>query len=208
LGVEAVDDDLEEVLARLDRDLPIVYPTSTLPALGVHPTPVGLDYLFDLKSRGAGMPVSLAVAVLQDAAEIVHIPESLEAFLNRLPKGSISVILPAKVGADQRIGGGMVAIRPAVHPVARALLERTGPLTATSANRSGETCLSDCWAAAESLGLPKSAVFPGDCPGGAPSTLIRWPAFLAARHVEDTPEILRIGVVTEEEVHAAWTSAT
>ena len=52
---------------------PVIYPTPNLPALGCIPTTVALDRLYELKQRAPEMMVSLAVADLKQAAEIVDI---------------------------------------------------------------------------------------------------------------------------------------
>ena len=52
----------------------IVYPTSTLPALGCIPDSRALDELFEIKSRSGDAPVSLGVADLNQANDIVEVP--------------------------------------------------------------------------------------------------------------------------------------
>ena len=55
----------------------IVYPTSTLPALGCIPDSNALDRLYGIKGRDSGAPVSLGVVSLSQASEIVHVPDDV-----------------------------------------------------------------------------------------------------------------------------------
>jgi len=187
----------------------VVYPTSTLPALGCIPEPSSLDSLFEIKGRSRTAPVSLGVANLSQASEIVEVPEDVHEILGDFPDGSLTIILKSKEELDSRLGVGGVAIRVVSDNRARELLLRTGPLTATSANQTGETPLLDCLEAADSLSNPQHTVlgFEGSCEGGLPSTLIAW------HTVWNSPESLNIEVVREgkvssEEVLAWWKRRT
>ena len=74
----------------------VVYPTSTLPALGCILTSEALDRLYDLKKRTSDMVVSIGVCNLEQAAELVYLTEDLEDFLSSFPEGSVTIILQAK----------------------------------------------------------------------------------------------------------------
>ena len=187
----------------------IVYPTSTLPALGCIPEPGALDALFDIKSRPRNAPVSLGVANLSQAREIVEVPDDVHEILDAFPEGSLTIVLNPKEEMDFRLGSKGVAVRVVADPIARELLLMTGPLTATSANQTGEEPLLDCIAAADSLCTSEHTVLGVDglCQGGLPSTLIAW------HTVCDSTESLRIEVVREgkissKEVFAWWKRRT
>ena len=187
----------------------IVYPTSTLPALGCIPTTNALDMLFKIKGRSSENPVSLGVSSLDQASEIVEIPEDVGLILNSFPDGSLTIMLKPHRKMDARLGGEKVAIRVVSDTKARELIESTGPLTATSANVSGEEPLLNCILAAKELSSPQIPVvgIGGVCEGGAPSTLIAW------HTVWDSPESMRIEVIREgkissEEVLAWWKKMT
>jgi len=187
----------------------VVYPTSTLPALGCIPDPDSLDALFEIKGRLRSAPVSLGVASLSQASEIVEVPDDVHEILDDFPSGSLTIVLNSKEDLDDRLGVRGVAIRVVSDHRARDLLLRTGPLTATSANQTGEAPLLDCSSAADSLSTSEHTVlgFGGRCRGGLPSTLIAW------HTVCDSPESLRIEVVREgkvssKEVLAWWKRRT
>ncbi|MBT60393.1 MAG: hypothetical protein CMA63_02425 [Euryarchaeota archaeon] len=150
----------------------IAYPTSTLPGLATLPTSQGLDALFALKQRRSDQPVSLGVASLEQAAQYVHVPHLAYRLLDGFDRGALTLILDAKQPMDERLGGARVAVRVFAHPVAIAMANSVGPVTATSANRSGEVPKNRSEDAGRELGLSSTAVLEGNCPGGNGSTLV------------------------------------
>ncbi len=187
----------------------IVYPTSTLPALGCILTSKSLDKLYEIKKRPNDMIVSVGVSNIQQASHLVHLTDDLEDILSEFPEGSLTIILPAKEPLDKRLGGEKIAIRVLANVVARELIEKTGPLTATSANISGFEPLKDCKMAAESLSSPDNTItyLSGTCSGGIPSTLISWYTVCKSPNVNEI-EVLREGLVTEKEVLEWWKKRT
>ena len=123
---------LNEIVERVQQGLPIIYPTSTLPALGCLPQTDALDSLFELKKRSETKIVSLGVCNLEQAAEIVDVPDIASEILDSFPVGSLTLILPALETLDARLGGNAVAVRVLADARARELISLTGPLTATS----------------------------------------------------------------------------
>jgi L-threonylcarbamoyladenylate synthase len=193
----------EYYIQQIENCFPVIYPTSTLPALGVKPKKIGLDRLFEIKKRENLKIVSIAVANMEQMNEFVHIPDYLESFLNLFPRGSITCILNGIRDFDSRMGGRSIAIRVVGHPIAKELLEKVGPLTATSANISGKDPLYSCNKAANALGLSKNNSLDEICKGGEPSTFIRCPVFLSSSGV-DKPEIVREGIISNIEVMKKW----
>lgn len=189
------------IVERVQQGLPIIYPTSTLPALGCLPQTEALDSLFELKRRSESKIVSLGVCSLEQAEEIVEVPDIASDILGAFPMGALTLILPARETLDARLGGNAVAVRVLADARARELIAVTGPLTATSANPSGADPVTDCETAAKILELPKSAALPGKCVGGAPSTLIRWNVSGDALQDSDWT-IIRVGKVSAEEIQA------
>jgi len=189
------------IVERVRQGLPIIYPTSTLPALGCLPQTEALDSLFELKNRSESKIVSLGVCSLEQAEEIVEVPDIAHEILGAFPLGALTLILPALETLDARLGGNSIAVRVLADARARELVAVTGPLTATSANLSGDEPVADCETAAGILNLPKSAAFPGKCVGGAPSTLIRWNVSGDASQDADWT-IIRVGKVSAEEIQA------
>ena len=185
----------------------IVYPTSTQPALGCLPTSTALNGLYAIKNRPSHMPVSIGVADLEQASKLVELTDEIPDLLASFPEGSLTLVLPAKKTLDRRLGADKIAIRVVAHPVAKALLRATGPLTATSANISGTEPESNCPDAVETLQNAghKVGLVEGNTPGGSPSTLIAWYSVCDASD-NASIEVLREGIIATEEVMLWWKS--
>ena len=117
------------------------------------PNKLALDNLYSLKNRPAEQPVSLGVADLEQASELVEIPKIAEDILLAFPRGSLTLILDAVHKLDDRLGGKRVAVRVLADLRAIELVKIVGPITATSANHSGVEPVYDTSIAAEILGL-------------------------------------------------------
>ena len=192
---------MKDAVSSLRRGMCVVYPTSTQPALGCLPTSEALDLLYSLKNREDSQPVSLAVANLEQAKMIAHVPDSVVSMLDHFPTGSITVILDSRSTLDERLGGERVALRVVSHDTAVRLVEEVGPITATSANISGSPPEDDPAMAARSLSTDGSHIpfVSRLCGGGVPSTLISWQS---STHSPDTTgtKVLREGLVKKSEV--------
>ncbi|MAK88829.1 MAG: hypothetical protein CL995_01470 [Euryarchaeota archaeon] len=192
---------MEDPLSVLRRGGCVVYPTSTQPALGCIPESSALDLLYSIKGRERSQPVSLGVANLEQAREIVFVPKEVEDLLDYFPKGSMTVVLDSRNDLDERLGRNRVAIRVVSHNAAVGLIEDIGPLTATSANLSGRAPILDTAIAAQSLSTSNIRVphVSGICGGDTPSTLISWQS---STHPPDATgtKVLREGLVKKKEV--------
>ena len=193
-----------DLIAHVKENGVVAYPTSTLPGLACLPTEASLDALFELKQRSADKPVSLGVLSLDQATSLVTVPEKVRALEAAFPTGVFTFILDAVEPLDPRLGGERVAVRCLAHPSARALVEAFGPITATSANESGETPANTAEAAGASLGLPDHAVLLGDCPGGVGSTILN--VTEGSDGVEVT--VIREGIVPSHSVIQWWKNPT
>jgi len=133
----------------------VVYPTDTAYGLGVDPfQEKALDRLFAVKSRSRDQPLSMAVA---DIPEIFRFGEPTpigEAFCAKNLPGPYTVVLRATPQAPRPIVSkdGQIAMRIPGHPIPRLLAKAIGPITATSANRHGQSSPRTCEAAREQLG--------------------------------------------------------
>lgn len=193
-----------DLIAHVKENGVVAYPTSTLPGLACLPTEASLDALFELKQRSADKPVSLGVLSLDQATSLVTVPEKVRALEAAFPTGVFTFILDAVEPLDPRLGGERVAVRCLAHPSARALVEAFGPITATSANESGETPANTAEAAGAALGLPDHAVLSGDCPGGVGSTILN--VTEGSDGVEVT--VMREGIVPAHSVIQWWKNPT
>ena len=194
-----INNSIEELLEYLNDNQSIVYPTSTLPALGCLPSKSGLDNLFKIKNRPPNMPVSLGVIDLYQVEDIVNFDIRSVDLLNSFPKGSLTLLLPAIEKQDIRLGGDWIAVRPIINKKARTLISKSGPLTATSANISGEKPFLQCSQAAKELNLNDNQFVCGSSVGGLPSTLVK---------VDLEVTVMREGIISKEDVMTWSTKMT
>jgi L-threonylcarbamoyladenylate synthase len=150
----------------------IALPTETFYGLAVDPfDPIAVGRVFDLKGRSTEKALPIIAASLEQVDELVDYPGAWRDRLARWWPAPLTVVLPARVS----LFGGLtnVAIRIPAKALLRDLLFRVGPLTATSANRSGEAAFADPDGVAHSLGAGLDLLLDGgQTPGGVPSTLI------------------------------------
>lgn len=97
--------------------------------------------LFALKGRPAEKPV---LVLISDPSEldrlVVAVPATGRLLMDRFWPGRLTLVLPARpeVPAALTAGTGKIGVRLCGHPVARMLAAAAGgPITGTSANRSG-----------------------------------------------------------------------
>jgi len=117
------------------------------------------------------------------------------------PKGGLTFILPAQTPQDERLGGSFVAVRCLANPIARELVAAVGPITATSANESGDEPRLTSQDAGAELGLMPYAILEGNCPGGLGSTIIKVTDGGDAGRVVT---VMREGIVPRHEVVEWW----
>jgi len=121
----------------------VAYPTETYYGLGADPfNAQALARLFQVKNRPAVKPVLVLVA---EPGQIGLLAREISAtalrLMDRFWPGPLTLVLPALPSLSPLLTGGTgtVGVRLSPHPVAAALLRAVGsPLTATSANRSGQ----------------------------------------------------------------------
>lgn len=175
---------VEPLRALLDRGGVLAIPTESSYGLAADPwNPEGIARVYRLKGRDAGKALPLVAADLTQVAALGVDPESPElARLARVWPAPLSAVLPVAgelpVAADLVAAAldGTVAVRIPAHAGLRGLLAALGrPLTATSANRSGEPPVLDPDEAERLLAGEDAAVVDGGrLPGGPPSTLVRF----------------------------------
>tara|TARA_B110000495_G_scaffold60726_1_gene51605 strand:- start:1842 stop:2471 length:630 start_codon:yes stop_codon:yes gene_type:complete len=200
---------MEEMIKHVLSGNCIVYPTTTQPALGCILDSKALDNLYKIKNRDSSLPLSIGVANIGQARSIVDVPNDVLDILQYFPDGSLTIILKAIEPLDPRLGGYKVAIRFLADKNAKRLLEKTGPLTATSANKSGVGPLLNCKEAANILTTPENKVMghSGECLDKIPSTLISWHTVSETLELSNI-DILREGIVSSKEILKWWMKQT
>jgi L-threonylcarbamoyladenylate synthase len=150
----------------------LALPTETFYGLAVAPDdPVAVDRVYTLKGRPAEKALPVVGASIAQLESLVVVPEGWRGRLEAAWPAPLTVVLPA--AATLAAGGRTVAVRVPAHPLLRALLASVGPLTATSANRSGGPALARADDVVRELGNGLALLLDGgDAPGGVPSTVV------------------------------------
>jgi L-threonylcarbamoyladenylate synthase len=171
------DDDVSLLAVVTRRGGVLGIPTESSYGLACDPTDDrGVDTVFEVKGRGGDQALPIVIAGLDQAAALgVERNAPGVAAVAALWPAALSIVVPIARPIAASRGESTVAIRVPDHARLRALLARLGPLTATSANRSGEPPLLDA-ASTDALltGVDARTIDDGRLPGGAPSTLVRW----------------------------------
>ena len=168
-----------ELLAELAGDLRrggvAALPTETFYGLAADPrSPEGCARVFAVKGRDAekALPVLAASAADLGGLGVSAAPGTISRIAALWP-APLTAVFALREPLPCTSGGLSLAVRVPAHPALRRLLERTGPLTGTSANRSGEAPASTAAVVEEALGRAIDwLVDGGDTPGGLPSTVV------------------------------------
>lgn len=178
----------------------VAIPTDTLYGLAVNPfDAAAVARLFAAKGRPDDRALPLIAA---DAAQVMTHIGPLTATAGRLARrfwpGPLTLLLhaPASLAHDVSAGTGRVGIRVPAHHIACAVAAAVGtPITATSANVTGESPTNDPDVVERTLGgVVDFLLDTGRTPGGAPSTIVDVTA--------DPPALIRAGAIGWDEVQA------
>lgn len=158
----------------------ISFPTDTVPALGVIAS--RSSAIFTLKGRPEDKPLILMAATLEELFAFIDTEHpALANWLDlagaKLP-GALTLVLPVnKRGQQLNPGAQTLGIRMPNNGVAIAILQQTGALLTTSANKSGEPPLGELGEIAKEF--PDVLVMhdrdlEAIAGSGEPSTVIKW----------------------------------
>ncbi len=157
--------------------------------------PAALDRVFDAKDRPSGKPLLVLIGERSQLDALAgSVPSWFHAMINEFWPGPLTAIVSAQSWLSPVLtaGTGTIGIREPAPAFLRALLRHTGPLTGTSANRSGQTPCLTAQEVEAALGHDVDLILDtGPAPGNPPSTLLT---------VVDEPAVLRAGPVSGEEI--------
>ncbi|MCL4838652.1 MAG: L-threonylcarbamoyladenylate synthase, partial [Thermoanaerobaculia bacterium] len=164
---------LGELAAAVERGVVVAIPTESSYGLAVDPRDgEAVGRLLAFKRRAGRLPFPL---VIGDRAQLAALPVDPEAAIVRrfghLWPAPLSLVVPLRSPLPAALGESTTAVRVPDHEQLRELLLALGrPLTATSANLSGEPPALDVESAARLLeSLDEALVVDGGAlPGGAP----------------------------------------
>jgi len=131
--------------------------------------------VYQVKGRHHDQPLPLFVGSVEQAELISDMPESARRLAERFWPGALTIVVPKRIAyrtlASAR--ADTIGVRVPDDPALREIAAQLGPLTATSANRSGEP---ECRSAAEvraQLGDAVDVIVDASIrPDAAPSTVV------------------------------------
>jgi L-threonylcarbamoyladenylate synthase len=182
------------------KDGVMAYPTETFYGLGAAGLSAkAVSRIYKLKGRNTSKPLSVIASDLDMVREVAgSLTPAFWSLAGEFWPGPLTLVLKAAPSVPDflRGPGGSIAVRiPPLAWLRRLAYELSQPLTATSANLSGEKEISDPAAMAALFdGKIELIVDGGTTPGGAPSTLLDLTG--------PEPRFLREGVIPADRVRA------
>jgi L-threonylcarbamoyladenylate synthase len=168
---------IDAAVRAVERGEAVVFPTDTLYGIGCDAfRPEAVEAILAAKGRGREMPPPVLIPSAGTVDGIARdVPDHIRALMDAFWPGPLTIIVNAQPSLSWDLGetGGTVALRVPQHPVALALLLRTGPMAVTSANRTGGPAATSVEGAEWQLGSAVSVYLDGgETPIGLPSTII------------------------------------
>lgn len=165
------------VKAVTQRGEVVAIPTETYYGLGVDPfNPKAVDRLLALKDREAGKPILVLIGSLDQLSSLVQeVPAAASSLIEAFWPGPLTIVFPARPSLPTSLtaGTGNVGVRLSSCRPLCELLERVGPLTGTSANRTGAPPAQTPEVVQETLRDDVELIVDcGPTPGGLPSTVV------------------------------------
>jgi len=191
---------IERAAQSLQRGGVVAIPTDTLYGLAVDPfNAAAVARVFAIKGRSEERALPLVAAnTAQVRAWLGELPALAARLAQSFWPGPLTLVMRAPLALAAGVTGDRetVGIRVPAHAVTRALCSAFArPLTATSANMSGEPATDDPDEVASSLGDRLDVLLDsGPTPGGPPSTIVDVTGA--------EPQLIRAGAVSWDDVQA------
>ena len=168
--------------ARLIDGKVVGVPTDTVYGIATHHS--AQQELFRIKDRPADKPIPVLVGSVTDALDLAVFPPLARQLAEAHWPGPLTLVLASRPGADLE---KTVGLRMPDHPLTLELLHLCGPLTVTSANRSGQPPARSDQEARTIFGAEIDVYLPGVCPGGVASTVIETLPYQPPRVLREGP---------------------
>lgn len=174
----------------------IVYPTDTLYGLGASIFKQdAITSIFQIKSRPFSLPLPIAVANLKMLSEYVELTSLAQQLAHEFLPGKLTLVCKKKPVITDLItsGNDTVAVRIPQDEIAVHLINKTGPIIATSANIHGQKTPNSISEIRKLFKPEDIEVYVDGGPrNGAPSTIVD-----VTSH---QPRILREGSISKERI--------
>lgn len=165
----------------------VAFPTDTVHGVAAQRNDAAaMDRLFELKGRPPDRRVAWLVRDLEQARQLnLQVDERAEALAARFWPGGLTLVLASD-------NGDTLGVRAPDHATAQELLDLTGPLPTSSANRHGEpeTFGTDDLLVAFAMTDGLAAIVEGRSPGGKASSVLDLTV--------EPARLLREGAITRE----------
>lgn len=179
----------------------IAVPTDTLYGLAADPfNAAAVARVFAIKGRSAGRALPLIAAdTVQITAHIGPLTPMAQRLAARFWPGPLTLLVPAPAALVAEVAGGTgrVGVRVPGDAIARAICASADrPVTATSANMSGQPATADPDEVERTLGDTVDLLLDtGRTPGGEPSTILD-----VTNLTDGAPRVIRAGAVSWDEI--------
>lgn len=188
---------LEAARAELAEGRLVVVPTDTVYGVAADAfSPVGVEQIFEAKGRGRDMPPPVLIPSTRTVDGLaMAMPSYAKRLIAQFWPGALTIIVRAQQSLAWDLGdsNGTVALRMPDDEIALALLEETGPLAVSSANRTGKAPAETVTEAGFMLGHHVEVYLDGGPrSGGEPSTIIDC--------TKPDPVLLRQGAIAAERI--------
>lgn len=175
----------------------VVLPTDTVYGVGADAfDSTAVADLLAAKGRGRDMPVPVLVGSWDTIDGLVtYVPATMRALIEAFWPGGLTLVVEHAPSLAWDLGDsrGTVAVRMPLHPVALELLEHTGPMAVSSANRSGQPPALTVEQAREQLGDSVQVYLDGGpVTIGTASTIVDV--------TTEVPRVLRAGAIGMEDL--------
>ena len=197
-------DPIDAAVTAVEGGRLVVLPTDTVYGLGARPDDASATRrIFEAKGRPRDLELPILVPSIGSATEIVVVDDRARALAARFWPGPLTLVLPrAPASAGWDLGGDIetLGVRVPRHLLALAVLERTGPLAVTSANRSGQPPATTCEELHRIFGQAVEVIVCEERP-------LRGAASTVADLAHGAIRVLRVGAVSRAEIDAALEGA-
>lgn len=187
---------LNEAIDLLKSGHVVAIPTETVYGLAasIH-QPEAIDEVFSLKKRPMNNPL---IVHLADAADIhqyaSELPRDFDILTDAFWPGPMTIVVsinPDSIPEKARAQLPTAAFRVSAHPLAKAVIEKTGPLLMPSANLSGSPSSTSPLHVENDFGSSFPVLNGGPCDKGLESTILMY--------TDHRWKIIRLGSISPEE---------
>jgi tRNA threonylcarbamoyl adenosine modification protein (Sua5/YciO/YrdC/YwlC family) len=191
---------LKDAVDAIRRGELVVLPTDTVYGVAADAfSPQAVRQLLDAKGRGRDLPVPVLIGAWRTARALTdHLTDAAETLIAAFWPGALTIVVKQASSLMWDLGDtdGTVALRMPLHDLAIDLLNETGPLAVSSANRTGEPAPVSAGEAMDQLGEAVAVYLnSGETRGPVPSTIVDV--------TRERPRLLREGVITRAQLEEA-----